>query len=334
MAVTDISSIYEPLTFAERIDEASVELDAFIQSGVLVDDALLTAQASAGGRIGEIANFEFLTQTAPNISSDDPSSHATPQAIAGQKQIWRLAALNQSWSVMDLARELALKDPVAAITNKIGGYWAIERQRRLIQACIGIYNDNVTAADDMYINIATDAALPVAAAELISPAAVMDAQQTAGDHMGMFTAIAMHSVVFTSLKKQQVIDYISPAGTPLPYPTYLGMRVIVDDMLPVTTGTNRKTYTTILFAAGAFSRGQGVVNVPSEMIRIPTAGTGGGQESIFSRISEIHHPWGFSFVSGSVAGDSATLAELALAANWNQVYHRKNIGLAFLLTNG
>ena len=42
------------------------------------------------------------------------------------------------------------------------------------------------------------------------------------------------------------------------------------------------------------------------------------------------HPAGFQWSEGSVAGDSPTIAELELAANWNRVVERKAVGVAFL----
>ena len=73
-----------------------------------------------------------------------------------------------------------------------------------------------------------------------------------------------------------------------------------------------------------------VVNTPSELDRKPENGNGGGESLIYSRRADIIHPLGFEFTSSSVAGESANLAELATAANWNRVWERKNVPLAFL----
>lgn len=333
---TQIADIYEPLTFAETIDEKAIELNAFYASGIIVADARVSAQASAGGRIGEMPNFKPLATTEANISSDDPASFSTPEKVESQTQVWRLAALNQSWSNMDLAQELALKDPAAAITGGIGQYWATQQERRVIASAQGVLADNVADdSSDMLEDIYSDVVVgSLDAGNYISPEAVMDCQQTAGDHMTIFTAIAMHSVVYTNLKKQQVIDFIPPADSAVPVPYYLGMRVVVDDSLPVITGTNTPAYISILFGPGCIAHGAGNVENPSEYERIPSAGDGGGQEVIYSRTSDIYHPWGCSFISGSVAAESATIAELKDADNWNRIYARKNVAMAFLQSNG
>jgi hypothetical protein len=50
-------------------------------------------------------------------------------------------------------------------------------------------------------------------------------------------------------------------------------------------------------------------------------------------VNTIYHPSGCSFLSASVASNSATYAELAAAANWDRVVPRKNVPLAFLQVN-
>lgn len=334
MAATRLSDIYNPLTFARRAQEAQLELNKFINSGILVSDAMLQEQIGAGGNIGELTNYNPLGTPEPNYSNDDPAVNSTPQKVDSAKMRFRLANQNQSWSVMDLSRDLALEDPVGAITSRIGQYWATVNERRLIRSCLGILADNVANdSGDMVVNVATDAAAAITDAERISADVVLDAKQTMGDHAGSLAAIAMHSVIFTRLQKQNLIVYIPNARGEVVIPTYLGYTVVVDDSLPAVMGTNRVTYTCILFGRGQWGWANGRVETPSERLRKPDAGNGGGEERIYSRRSDLIHPFGFSFTSNSVAGQSATLAELATAANWDRVHARKHIPLAFLQVN-
>ena len=236
---------------------------------------------------------------------------------------------------MDIAVDLALADPVQAITNRVGAYWATTNERRLIQSTMGLLADNVANdSGDMVFDIATDAVGAPTAAELVSNDAILDAQQTAGDHQAGFSAIAMHSVVYNRLRKQQLIDFIRDADNNTLFQMYGNLRVIVDDSLSAVAGVNRVTYTTVIFGNGAVAAGMGRTKVPSELDRDPEKGNGGGQETLYSRRADIIHPLGFEFTSSSVAGQSANLAELATAANWNRVWERKSVPLAFLQTNG
>lgn len=334
MAEVRITDVYEPLTFNAAVQEGQIELNRFIQSGIMVSDSELEAQAQVGGRTGELPFYEPLdTSTDPNIMTDDPSDTATPGDISSKKMIWYLAPLHRSWSTMNLARDLALEDPLGAITNRVAAYWATAMEKRLIASCNGILADNdADDSDDMFVSIYSDVASP-AAGNYISADAVLDAKQTMGDHATMLAAIAMHSVTYTTLQKQNLIDYIPDARGEVTIPTYLGYTVIVDDSLTVTAGTNTPQYTTILFAAGAFSFANGRLLVPSEVERVENAGNGAGQDILHTRESVIIHPYGFQCLDAGIAGNGATLAELALAACWDRVVARKKIGMAFLLHN-
>ncbi len=335
MATVQIADIYNPLTFAAGVQEAQTEKNAFIASGVIVRDSQLEAQMSAGGNIGEIPFFQPLGVGEPNYSTDNPGSFSTPNKIGSTKQVFRTAPRNNSWSTMDLARELALQDPLGAITNRIGHYWATDDQSRVIRSCRGMLADNIANdGGDMLFSVATDSSSAITDAERISAEVTIDGDQTLGDAQGNLVAMAVHSVIYARLRKQNLIDFlpISDQGEKIPF--YLGKRLIVDDSLPAVPGSNRITYTSILFSAGALLIGNARVMVPSEMDRLPSAGDGGGQDVIHSRVHNCIHPNGFSFTSASVAGQSANYGELILAANWDRRVARKNVGIAFLNTNG
>ena len=342
MAEVRIADIYNPLVFNGAVQEAAIELNAFLASGVMMRDPRVDALAKGPGNKGDLPFFFGLGNpqadgtNEPNYTTDDPADTATPAKISGSKMEYRKAFAHRSWSTMDLARELALQDPLGAITNRIGKYWAVNSELRLIRSALGVLADNVANdSSDMLFTVATDAATAVLAAEKVSSDAVISAKATMGDAAGSLSAIAMHSVVYTELQRQEVIQYERAAGTNIMFPTYLGYRVVVDDSMPAVAGSNRITYTSILFGAGAFGFGQGSPLMASELEREPNAGNGGGQDIIHSRDTQIVHPDGFAWTDSSVGGQSATYAELAAAANWNRVYaERKNIPMAFLQTNG
>lgn len=337
MAATQLSDLYEPLVFNDTVDEEAIELNAFLNSGILTPYDKLTEMANVGGFVGEMPFFQPLDASAePDYTDDDPAHTSTPAKIATDVQKYRLAKLHKSWSTMDFARELGLQqmDPLAAITRKVGGYWATIEERRLISSSIGVMIDNVANdSGDMVVDIYSDIATPLAA-NIISAEAVLDARQTAGDHQMMFTAIAMHSVTFTTLNKQNLIDYIPNAQGVIDFPTYLGMIVVMDDSLAPVAGSNSPAYTSVLFSPGAFGYGVGRAEIPSEMDRIPGSGYGGGQDILHTRRNPLIHPAGFKFNSTTVASSTtATLAELQLAVNWTRVIDRKLTGIAYLKHN-
>ena len=339
MAAVQIADIYNPLTFGRRSQQAQIALNRFLSSGVAAQDSSIATQIAQGGHLGEVSNFKPLTVGEPNYSSDDPAAVAVPANISSELQKFRAAARNQSWSTMDLARELALEDPVAAITGRTGAFWACDDEQRIIKSLLGILADNkANDSGDMLIDVATDNAAAVTDAERIGGERVIDALQTMGDHKGSLTTIGMHSAIHTRLQKQSLIQYVRDADNNIMFETYMGKRIIVDDSFPAVAGVNRITYTCVLFGGSVFGGANGQVLKPSEMYRQPMAGNGGGQDTIISRVNNVWHPYGFSFLSQTVSGGAATCrfanyADLVLAANWNRVWLRKNIPLAFIEVN-
>ena len=54
MATTQLADIYNPTVFNAAVDEKAAELNAFLQSGVMVGSPILNGMASVGGNIGEL----------------------------------------------------------------------------------------------------------------------------------------------------------------------------------------------------------------------------------------------------------------------------------------
>ena len=338
MAEVRLAQVYEPTAFNQAVQEAAVEQNAFLASGVLMRDARIDSMVGTGGMVGELPNYNALTNDEPNYVTDDPAATATPANIASGTQIYRLANQHKSWSTMDLARQLALSDPLGAITSRVGGYWAVNSQQRVVSSAMGVLADNIANdAGDMVVDVSIGTGDTAAAANLMNADAVIDAMATLGDASGSVTAIAMHSVCYTTLQKLQLITFIPDARGEINIPTYLGLRVIVDDQLDVTpAATNGNVYTSVLFGQGAFGYGTTPAVEPSELERVANAGNGGGQDILHYRQNEIIHPQGFAFLSsGIAAGISATRTQLESATQWDRIYNeRKNIPLAFLQTNG
>lgn len=330
--------IYEPTAFNAAVQESATEKNAFLASGILSRDPRIDAMVETGGMIGELPNFNPLTNDEPDYTTDDPTDLAETAKIDSGTQIYRLANQHKSWSTMDLARQLALQDPLGAITNRIGHYWGVNSQQRVVSSAMGVLADNVSNySSDMVVNASIIDGDNAAAENLIHADAVIDAVATLGDAGTLITAIAMHSVCYTTLQKLNLITFIPDARGEINIPMYLNLRVIVDDKLDVTAGaTSGYVYTSVLFGVGAFGYGTTPAMQPSELERIAGAGKGGGQDILHYRQNEIIHPQGFAFQSSGIAqGISATRAQLEAGAQWDRIYtDRKNIPLAFLKTNG
>lgn len=335
MADVQLSDIIDVTVYQDLAPVSSPEKSDFFLSGIATRDAMFDGLAGAAGKTAELPFWKDLDATdEPNYSSD-AATEATPAKVTQGEQITRKAFLNQGYSAMDLARELALgPDAIQHVRNRFGTYWQRQWQRRLIATVRGLHADNVAAnAGDMTHNVAVESISGQSAATRWSQQAFINAAFTMGDMVDGVTALAVHSMVAKQITEQNGAEDVRDSDGNLLYRTYLGRRIIVDDTLPAVAGTTDGVkYLSVLFGPGAIGYGEALPTVPFEIARNVRAGDGGGQEELWERKTWILHPAGFQN-TGTPAGSSFTLAELAAATTWGRVVERKNVPMAFLWTN-
>ena len=271
MATTKLSDIIDVTVFRDLPAVNGPEKTAFFQSGIVTRNALLDELANAAGKTAELPFWKDLDGSVEtNYSSDDPTSSATPQKTDQGEQITRKAFVNQGWQVADLASELAMgakaMDHIRARTDT---YFMRQWQRRLIAASNGVLADNVANdSGDMVNDVASESIAGQSAATRFNRDAFTEAVYSLGDMATQLSAMAVHSQVMQQMVKNDDIVYIPDSQGQLTIPTYMGLRVIVDDGMTVTAGsTDGFKYTSVLFGAGAFGYGVGSPDTPVEVER-------------------------------------------------------------------
>ena len=336
MATVQLSDIIDVKVFQDLPSVNSPEKTAFFESGVVTRNSLLDGIATAAGKTAELPFWKDIDATvAPNLSTDNPATLATPDKIVQGEQIARKAFLNKGLSAADLASELAMGSrAMDQIRARVDAYWLRQWQRRLIASCNGILADNVANnSGDMVINVAAEATASQTATTKFNRDTFNDAVYTMGDAADALRAIAVHSAVMKQMVKNDDIVYVQDSQGRLTIPTYMGLRVIVDDGLPVVAGTTSGfKYTSVIFGEGAFGYGDGAPVVPVEVQREANQGNGAGVETLWTRKTWILHPFGYQN-TGTPASVSFSLAELAADAAWSRVVERKNVPISFLVTN-
>lgn len=321
MAVTRLTDVVVPEEFTRYIVQNTMEKTALVEAGVAVRNGEIEAQLIAGADAFTVPNWFDLGNEEADIVSDDPAVDSTPRKLVAGRQVIRKSFLHNSWSAMNLASELAGDDAIARIRERAAAYWTRQLQRRLVASLNGILADNLAndAGDMVYGTAAT----------AFDAVAIINAAATLGDSMRDLSAVAMHSDVYAQALRDDLIatERQSDGGF---IQTFRGLAVVVDDGMPKVVGTPN-TYVTALFGARAV--GYGVVPPRiadgTEIENKPSSGNGGGQQILHSRVNLAVHPAGFSYV-GNPAAASPSIAELATAANWDRVFERKAIPLAFL----
>lgn len=336
MATVQLSDIINVTVFQDLPAVNSPEKTAFFEAGVVTRNSLLDSIANQPGKVAELPFWKDLDGSSEvNYTTDNPSDVAVPQKVTQGEQIARKAFVNKGWSSSDLASELVMgAKSMEHIRARTDAYFMRQWQRRLIATCNGVLADNVAAnSSDMVINAAVESTASQTASTKFNRDSFTDAVYTMGDAADALRAIAVHSAVMKQMVKNDDIVYIPDSMGQLSIPTYMGLRVIVDDGLPVVAGsTSGFKYTSVIFGEGAFGYGVGSPTTPVEVEREAAQGNGGGIETLWVRNTWLLHPFGYQ-QTGTPAGNSFTLAELAAATSWSRVIDRKNVPISFLITN-
>lgn len=315
MAKTKIADVIIPELFAAYIVKMTKELSVLVQSGIATSNVELDRLVTQGGKLINMPFWKPITGDDEVLNDSNP---LTPANISAGADVAALLIRGKAWSTNELAGALAGSSPMEAISKQLAGWWSRKEQAILISILNGIFGGTLSTSHVKDISAGTGEAA------VISGNAILDTKQLLGDAADQLTAIAMHSAVFTTLQKQNLIQYIPTSKGEVMFPSYLGYRVLVDDGCP----NNAGVYSTFMFAAGSFGRGEGnpVDLTPVETDRDSLA----SDDILINRRALVLHPVGVKFTNTSVAGVTPTNAELATAVNWSKVYENKAIGLAML----
>lgn len=347
MAVVRLSDIIVPQIFSGYSQQMTEQKSRLVRSGAIAMDSSLTADLSGGGQTFNRPSFKDLDASSDNVSTDDDGVTSTAQKLGTSNEIQVRLSRNNSWSSMDLSADIAGADPMMSIINRVSDYWVRREQSVFVATMAGVFANNATTTDayhtqnDMTFDIKGSAFSD--GVTNFSASAMIDACATAGDSMESLTMIMVHSVVYTRMLKQNLIDFIPdstntsayPNGQPgrnTGIPTFLGRIVIVDDNMPSAAGV----FESWLFGAGAVRMGRGLPLVPTETLRSPGAGNGGGQETLWNRVEWVLHPVGHAYVGTAPTGgpsNASTSNNLANAASWRRVWpERKQVKIGRLIT--
>jgi hypothetical protein len=336
--VLRLSDVIVPAVFVPMVRRLAVEKTALITSGAMIADPLLDAFLAGAGLTVNMPKFNPVDRTdVENVSSDDPTVFSTPNKPTEGTEIAVRLSRNNSWSQMDLVRSLLAADPLAALAEDISTYWAYRRQKAAIAHVSGIFANNASATDAFHVqnDMTRDISGTSYTAGVTSfnGGAFIDALVTMGDSMGGIALVAMHSLVYGRALKNNLISFrLDSDGNPT-IPTYMGKDVTLDDSMPTPSSGVFETW---LFGRGAITYGTGSPDIPNEVLRVPGAGNGGGQETMWDRVEWAHHVPGTAYVGTAPQGgpsNAATTNNLGAATSWQRIAKdRRMVPIARIIT--
>lgn len=332
--LTDVQ--FDPDVYASYVAENRPDRNAYVQSGVAVTNALLQSRAQGPGYVTSIPYWKDLNDATENISSDNPATIATPDGISTGKMVARISHLNKGWQSSNLVSSvLGMENPMRQIAARTAAYWDQRFALRILGVTTGIFLQNAAGTGDMILDVSTEAGAAAVDANKWSFGAFVDALATMGESDDQLAAIAIHPVTLAAMRKEQQIDFIQDADTGVMIPTYNGKRVIVDKKMPVIAGTTSGfRYVSVLYGQGVIAYGEGTPERPVGVEYNEAAANGAGIETMWERKQWLIHPMGYRWTETTIAADpGATVAEMALPANWDREYLRENVPIAFLVHN-
>ena len=314
MAQTKLSDIIVPELFQPYMVNRTMELSAFVQSGIITNNPAFDHLASQAASTIQMPFYEDLTGESEQIIED---VDLTAKKITTKKDVAPIIRRANMWGATDLSAAMSGKDPMKAIADLVAAFWARDLQKELLAILAGVFS----ASDNSMTGHVLDISGETGNAAKWSASAFIDAQQLLGDAKAQLKAVCMHSAVEAALRKQQLIQTVQPANDTA-FNTYQGKRVIIDDGCPVSSGV----YTTYLFGEGALALGNGNPEgfVPVEVDRDKKKGS--GVDFLINRKTYILHPRGIKFTGTAMTNsEGPSRVELATATNWSRVYESKQI---------
>lgn len=331
-----LSDVIVPEVFTPYVQQVTQEKSRLIQSGLVTRSSFLSTFLAGAGLTVHVPSFKDLENDAENISTDQPVD-SVPNKIGTAQEIAVRLSRNNSWASYDLVEALIAKDPMEVIASRVSAYWVRRMQALFIATMKGVFADNAAAPsgtehvqNDLTVDVSGGSY--VAGTTDFSAEAFIDATLTLGDSMNELGVIAVHSIVYGRMQKNNMIDYVTDSNQNINIPTFLGREVIVDDSMPVTSGVFESWF----FGRGAVAMGIGSPSVPTEIDRKPATGNGGGAEVLYNRVEWAIHPVGHQYIGTPPVGgpsNATSSNNLANAGSWKRAYtERKQIKIARLIT--
>jgi len=355
MPAVKVADVVIPEILGPYIQQYTQEKSRLVQSGIMVNSEYMNEMLTGGGQSFTIPSYHDLDSSdvsgKENISTDDisdiqevtaasgdafPRNDAVPKKISTGIESFVRMSRNQVYSATNLAGQLSGDDPMEAIGNRFGAYWVRRQQAAVIASIKGVFADNDAAPTGGDTHVAGDLTNNISAGGTFtdgvtnfSAGAFIDTTVTMGDSMEELGAIIVHSIVYSGMQKNNLINFVEHSNGLVRIPKFLNRTVIVDDSVPRTGNV----FESWLFGAGALQFGSALDPKAVETSREALAGAGGGQDMLHSRVIWGIHPTGHAYIQSSVPGGGPSNTNLSTAANWSRRYtERKMIRVARLIT--
>lgn len=311
---TRISDVVVPEIFAGYMNKEPLELNAFVQSGVMTRTPEFDDLVASGGFTFNMPYWDELEGDYEERTDRDTGLPVF-NPITAKKEVAVKLFDKYAAGASQLASELAASNALKAIREKFNHKIANLDQKRIFSLLKGVFTSS-----EMQTNV-LDITSRTGGAENLSVMTLIEAQGLLGDRQKSLSAYAMHSTTYVYLKMKDLITTQKESEQGKEISFYANKRVIIDDSL---APTSEGVYTTYLFAAGALAYGRGGETYPTEVGKIPFM----EEEGILVRKNHTFHVRGTTWKGA--ADTKCTVSEVEKGTNWGRAYSHKQIPIVLI----
>lgn len=340
-AHTTVANLWTPAVWLKGLVERLTTRLSLINSGILVTHPDIKAAAEGGGVAVEIP---FVQE--PNIA-DSPQQENNALTISNLASGRQTAAvLNRRWGIgaTALSKGVSGIDPLASALDMITDIRLRQRQTTLLSILRGVFGFSdgpgagTAAFKPLRRDIFSETGASPTADKLFSSDEYVKTLGLMGEVKDTLDGcvIVCHSAIEQAMTLQEDIATVRDSEGKARVIMYKGAKVFVSDQLVRAGTTSGFVYDTYIFNAGSVAYGE--KDQTSEVGDIatfyPIVDTSFNNKGFADYTRFILHPQGAKW-GGTPAGQSATNAELATAANWTLAFaDAKNAKIVCLRTNG
>ena len=310
--MTTLENVIIPEVFSEYVTQRTMELSALIQSGIITNTEEFNSFAAGPSTL---VNMPFWEDLVGEEETVEEGGVFEIKNITANKDVARKQMYGNAWGANGLSALLSGDDPLRAITNLVGEYWARRLQARLLATLQGVFDSSTMVEKHHDISGLSDG--------ILTGDTFLDATQKMGDAKGLLTGVMMHFAVENHLVKRGLIEYIPESETNPRMPVFMNKRVHIDDSMAYDTST--KIGSMYLFGAGAIALGNGAHDriLKTEIARDSLDHS--GVDVLINRQINILHPRGVKWQEKNVAKNFPTHQELKSGKNWERVFEPKAV---------
>jgi len=330
---TFLSDLVTRPEFTRVIQEQIYERCQWIQSGVMVRNSALDCR-SGGVRV-TVPFFQPIPEEETTIESNATwgggNGYLVPNKITADSQIATILHRGGAFAADDLSAMGSGADPMAAISSYLAKTVLKLRTRTLTSQLEGIFA--TALANNVYTAGVASGALTEA--NYLSLGSVIAAKNKLGERAEDLTTIAMHSDVYAYLQQVGALTFSTSSmssGSGIEWgggginlradqvAFYLGMKVVVDDLIAPDTSGDNALYPVYLMGAGSVMEGV------QQEFRVESDRNILSKQSVMSWDHHyLMHVMGTSWLGASGATDNPPNSDLVKAANWDMVYQTSKI---------